>query len=56
MKRMNFPSRKDKRKEESKERQALRNKRSDQQQLDRLQANGYGECKEAKKLKEKVNG
>ena len=56
MKRMNFPSRKDQRREEAMVRQALRNERSDKQQLNKLLAHGYGECKEAKKLREKVNG
>lgn len=42
------------RREEAAERQSARDNRTDADQLAKLEAAGYGHCKEAKKLREKL--
>ena len=42
------------RQREATERQAERDKRTDQQQIDRLRANGHGDCKEVHRLKARL--
>lgn len=41
---------------QAKRRQAARDSRSDQEQLDKLVARGHGECREAQALRAKIGG
>ena len=42
------------RRQGARERQAERDKRTDQQQIDRLRASGHGDCKEVYRLKHRI--
>lgn len=55
MKRMNFPSRKQDRREQAGERQEERNNRTLKQQLQSLRSRGHGHCKEAESLDKVIN-
>jgi hypothetical protein len=52
--RKNFPDRVKARQEEAATRQAERDTRGDQGQLNRLKQQGLGECREAKRLQKKL--
>ncbi len=53
--RMNFRSRRKKRQEDAVEMAAEREKRGDAGQLSHLEAAGHGHCKEADRLRKKLN-
>lgn len=53
--RMNFRERCDGRRQQAEDQAAAREKRGDAGQLSRLEANGYGHCREAEKLRKKLN-
>lgn len=52
--RAKFRERKNQRRQEAKERQTKRDKLGDKGQLDKLIKMGYSECREAKRLKDKI--
>jgi len=54
MKPMNFPDRKQQRREEAIERQEARDNRSDLEQFNLLCKRGYPDCKEADKLRARM--
>jgi hypothetical protein len=52
--RFNFPENQKVRREEAAQRAAEREKRGDAGQLKRLEQRGFGECREAKRLRQKL--
>jgi hypothetical protein len=52
--RFNFPDNQKVRREEATQRAAAREQRGDAGQLKKLESRGFGECREAKRLREKL--
>lgn len=50
MRRSNFPTRRDQRRDEANRRAEKRNNRTPEEQLERLRKRGHGHCKEAQRL------
>ncbi len=52
----NFPNRKEEKRIDAQQRAEIRATRSPKQQLERLEQRGHGHCKEAKRLRESLQG